>query len=103
VTAVSALDETRDRALRRGAQDVGMRVRKWCHVYELRNGDGLVLAGTWASVGRYVRERYGHPQSGLGRGCGRRRRGRPRSTTTSPRWSLPAITPHRSIFLPGWV
>jgi integrase/recombinase XerC len=71
-----SVDESRDRALRRRAEQLGLRVRKHGHVYELRNNDGLVLSGTYASVAAYTVER-----------CPRRKPGKPAWVRPPAEWA----------------
>ena len=69
----------RDAALRKRAARRGLRVRRRGHVYELRNADGLVLSGTYASVTAYIDER-----------CPRRQPGRPAWARPPAAW-VPVI------------
>lgn len=69
----------RNAALRKRAARRGLRVRRRGNVYELRNGDGLVISGTYASVAAYIDE-----------DCPRRKPGKPARVRPPAAW-IPVI------------
>jgi hypothetical protein len=57
-------EDARVTELRRKAKRRGLRIIRHGHVYEIRDAEGVVLTGTFASADAYLRERYGRLNRG---------------------------------------